>query len=35
MAAKQFNEPRFLRAVEKELRDPQKFQYASLLFPAN
>jgi hypothetical protein len=35
MAAKQFNEPRFLRAVEKELRDPQKFQYAPLLFPAN
>jgi hypothetical protein len=35
MAAEHYEDPRCLRAVDKELRKPQKFQYAPLLFPAN
>jgi hypothetical protein len=34
LAARRYDEPRYLRAVKKELRDPNKFQYAPLLFPA-
>jgi hypothetical protein len=32
MAARIYKDPRYLKAVEKELRDPQKFQYGPLLF---
>jgi hypothetical protein len=35
MAARRFNEPKYLRGIEKELRDPMKFQYAPLQFPMN
>ncbi|MEX0611555.1 MAG: alginate lyase family protein, partial [Pirellulales bacterium] len=33
LSARRYDEPRYLRAVKKELRDPDKFQYAPLLFP--
>jgi hypothetical protein len=33
LAAARYGDPRFRRAVDKELNDPQKFQYAPLLFP--
>jgi hypothetical protein len=32
LAAARYEEPRYLRGVAKELRDPQKFQYAPLQF---
>jgi hypothetical protein len=35
LAARRYDEPRYLRAVHKELGDPMKFQYAPLLFPAD
>jgi hypothetical protein len=35
LAAQRYDEPRYLRAVEKEIKDPRKFQYAPLLFPDN
>jgi hypothetical protein len=33
LAAKRYGDSEYLRAVDKELRDPKKFQYAPLLFP--
>jgi hypothetical protein len=35
LAARHYDEPRYLRGVEKELREPMKFQYAPLLFPTD
>jgi hypothetical protein len=35
LAARRYDEPRYLRAVDKDLRDPMKFQYAALLFPTD
>jgi hypothetical protein len=35
LAARHYENPRYLRAVDKEIRNPQKFQYAPLLFPAD
>jgi hypothetical protein len=35
LAARRYDEPRYLRALDKELREPTKFQYAALLFPAD
>jgi hypothetical protein len=33
LAARRYDDSRYRRAVDKELRKPQKFQYAPLLFP--
>jgi hypothetical protein len=35
MAARKYRDKRYLTAVDKELRDPNKYQYGSLCFPAN
>jgi hypothetical protein len=35
LAARRYDEPRYLRGVEEERRNPAKFQYAPLLFPAD
>jgi hypothetical protein len=35
LAARRYGEPRYLRAIEKDLREPMKFQYAPLLFPVD
>ena len=35
LAADRYQEPRYLHAIAKDLRDPMKFQYAPLLFPGN
>jgi hypothetical protein len=34
MASRQYDDPRYLRAINRELREPQKFQYGPLLFSA-
>jgi hypothetical protein len=35
LSARRYDEPRYLRAIDKDLRDPMKFQYAQLLFPTD
>jgi Alginate lyase len=35
LAARRYRDPRYLRAIDREFRDPDKFQYGPLLFPAD
>jgi hypothetical protein len=35
MAARRYHDQRYLRAIDRELRDPDKFQYGLLCFPAD
>lgn len=33
LAARQYHDSQYLRAIDRELRDPAKFQYGPLVFP--
>jgi hypothetical protein len=35
LSARRYHDQRYLRAIDRDLRDPDKIQYGSLLFPAD